>query len=171
MATTAPHSSKLSSHAERVAHAQKALIPFLIAALVLAGLSLIAAPSFSQQDKPVEAVMKVKLRHAQDVLQGLATEDFDNIRTNATRLSTLSKAAAWQVDKGPEYAKLSEDFRRAVDDMAAHAKQKNLDACTLDYVQMTMVCVRCHKHVRKIGITRIDAPMRPGDVITALASD
>ena len=129
----------------------------LLTTSVIIGLAIsvftLAAPSPPQ--KPADAIMGAKLRAAQTILEGLATEDYPGIRANAMRLSQLSRAAQWRVDKGPEYTKLSDDFRRAVDAMADHAREKNLDACTLDYVQMTMICVKCHKYVRKVGIAEI----------------
>lgn len=125
----------------------------LLITLILAiALGVWSSAGLGQQDKPVRTVMKAKLKHAQAILKGLAVEDFVEIRTNAERLSALSRAAEWNIHKGPEYARHSKDFRATVDEMAQHAKDQKLDACTLDYVQMTMICVRCHKHVRHLGI-------------------
>ena len=46
--------------------------------------------------------MKAKLQHAQRVLEGLATEDFDLIAKHSQEMSLLSQAATWQVLQTPK---------------------------------------------------------------------
>jgi uncharacterized protein (TIGR01244 family) len=52
----------------------------------------------------------------------------------------------------------SEDFRRNAERAASGARAKNIDGVALAYVQMTMNCVNCHKHVREVRMTRRDVP-------------
>lgn len=102
--------------------------------------------------EPVDGVrrfMRPKLDHAQKVLEGLTLEDFNLIREHGKALMRLSEAAEWQVLPGPEYVRHSEDFQRRVSDMIVAANKENIDAATLAYVQLTMNCVQCHKHVRE----------------------
>ena len=99
-------------------------------------------------------IMKAKLAHAQAVLEGIALEDFDQVRKNAQRLHELSQAADWQVQRTMEYQVFSAEFRRIVEDMAQHAQKKNIHALTLDYMQMTMTCVKCHSHMRWEGLAQ-----------------
>ena len=40
--------------------------------------------------------------------------------------------------------------------MAKNAKAKNLDGAALDYMDLTMTCVKCHKYVRETRMTRLD---------------
>jgi hypothetical protein len=51
----------------------------------------------------------------------------------------------------------SNDFRRSADSIVQAAKAKNLDGAALAYVDMTLTCVRCHKHVRKVRETRLNS--------------
>ena len=108
----------------------------------------------SKQDRPVQTIMKTKLKHAQTAIEGLTLENFVKLQESAKALSTLSRAAEWNVHKSPEYIRFSREFRQITADLEKHAKEKNLDACTLDYIQMTMTCVACHKHVRNIVVAQ-----------------
>ena len=107
--------------------------------------------------------MRVKLRHAQQVLEGLTLEDYDLISENADKMSLLSSATQWQVIQSPEYVRRSGEFRRATDALAAAAKNKNLDGATLAYVRMTMRCVDCHKYVRSVRQARLGKPLLEAD--------
>jgi len=127
--------------------------------LIVAGaLALVAAGAMTALSRPAPAdirtVMKAKLGHAQSVLEGLALENFAQIEQNAQALSALSRAAGWGVHDTPEYIKFSEDFRAIANSLAANAHAKKLEAATLDYLQLTMTCVKCHSHVRKVGVAR-----------------
>lgn len=109
-----------------------------------------------QAQPELKTIMKVKLINTQAVLEGLALEDFSRIERAATTLASLSKASAWKVAKTPEYIKFSKDFQEVADSLAANAKARKLEASTLDYVQLTMLCVKCHTHARKIGVASLD---------------
>lgn len=116
------------------------------------------------QQEQVEDVMKAKLRHAQNLLKAVALDDFDAIIKDSQALSLLSQEASWNMIQTPEYLQHSIDFRRAVDSMNKAGKEKNLDAVTLAYFQMTMRCVDCHRHVRTIRVgetpaLELDAPL------------
>lgn len=107
-----------------------------------------------QAQPELKTVMKVKLIHTQAILEGLALEDFGKIERSAKTLSDLSKATAWKVAKTPEYIKFSGDFQDIANSLAANAKARKLEAATLDYMQLTMLCVKCHTHARKIGVAK-----------------
>jgi hypothetical protein len=104
----------------------------------------------------VEKLMAKKLAHAQKVLEGIALAEFDTIESNAAELSILSKTAEFKVLKTPEYELHSNAFRRSLEEMKRGVKDRNLDTAALAYVDMTLTCVRCHKHVREIRVTLAD---------------
>jgi hypothetical protein len=104
----------------------------------------------------LEKLMAKKLVHAQKVLEGIAIYDLDAVKDNARELSILSKTAEFKVLKTPEYELHANEFRRSLENMQRGAKDKNLDAAALAYVDMTLACVRCHKHVRDIRVTLAD---------------
>ena len=43
-------------------------------------------------------------------------------------------------------------------DARKEVKKRNLDAAALNYVDMTLLCVKCHKHVREVRRTRLVPP-------------
>jgi hypothetical protein len=71
------------------------------------------------------------------------------ISSHAEELIAISKEAEWKVVKTPRYETYSNDFRREAEDLIKAAKAKNVDAAALAYVDLTLTCVKCHKHVRE----------------------
>jgi cytochrome c556 len=116
-----------------------------LAVLALGGM---LASSASAQNE-VAAFMKAKLVHAEKVLEGLATEDFDLIVKHSQAISLLCQDELWSVVKTVEYHERSKEFQRSVNAITEAARQKNLDAAALAYVNTTLSCVNCHKYVRK----------------------
>ena len=96
----------------------------------------------------VAAFMRAKLAHSADVLEGLSLEDFDLIARGAQQLSLVSQDSNWQVIQTEDYARQSMEFRRACDGLRRAAKEKNLDAAVLAWMDVTMKCVQCHRYVR-----------------------
>lgn len=112
------------------------------------GVCLSALPGRSQPSDGVRKFMRPKLANSQHILEGLSLEDFAMISENAKRLMRLSEAAEWQVLPSPEYVRYSADFQRLANELVDAANQRDLDAATLTYVQLTINCVKCHKYVR-----------------------
>jgi len=115
-------------------------------------LLLIALPiavTFSQEGAKTRSVlMQKKLEHSQQILEGLATEDFALIAKNAKILSTYTQLETWTRSGLPQYETQLKIFRFANDEMIRQAEAKNLDGCSLAYIQLTLGCVNCHKVVR-----------------------
>jgi len=101
-------------------------------------------------------LMRKKLEHAQKLLEGIAVNDLKKVDENAGDLMTLSKRAEFRALKTLDYDRHTNDFRRTLDDMRRGVKNKNLEAVTLAYMDMTMTCVRCHTHVRDTRLARRD---------------
>ena len=121
------------------------------AAAVIAGLLVWLAARSEAQDAPnTREVMKLKLSYAQNVLEGITTENTDLIVANAQKLSALSKAAGWRARETPEYELFSAEFRLHSDAVARAAKDKNIDAASLAYFQMTISCINCHRYMRDV---------------------
>jgi hypothetical protein len=119
---------------------------------MLCALALLAAapavPSAAGAEGDLSTFMKVKLRHSEKVLEGLATEDYELIVKNSQAMSLLCVDEMWSVLKTPEYQERSREFRRSVDAITEAARGRNLEAAALNYVDATMKCVSCHKYVR-----------------------
>ena len=123
---------------------QKSILPIVL--LILLGVSM---PALTKEPMDKEQVfMRTKLAHSQQVLEGLATEDFQSIADHSNQLKLISLDANWQVLQTEEYIRQSKEFRRATDNLTAAAEKKNLDGAVLAYFQLTQSCVSCHKYVR-----------------------
>lgn len=103
----------------------------------------------------LRAFMRLKLSHAQDVLEGLATEDFRRIARGAQKLRSLAADASWSVYETEEYSLYSREFVDATRQMSTAARDKNIDGAALAYVQLTLTCVQCHKHVRDVRTAQV----------------
>jgi hypothetical protein len=121
----------------------------LVAAATLAAIGAVpAADGPAVEPDKVAAFMRAKLGHSQNVLEGLAVEDFDLIEKGAQDLALASQASSWQVLQTEDYARHSDEFRRSCNALRAAAKARNLDGAALAWMEVTMKCIQCHKYVR-----------------------
>jgi hypothetical protein len=131
------------------------VLGLLLGALSLAGHA--AQPKKKGKAEKVDALMKKKLVQSQKVLAGIALNDFDKIAEGAEELMHISKQAEFkEVIKSPLYEVYSMQFRSNAEDLIKSAKKKNVDAAALSYVELTLTCVKCHKHVREKRMATLD---------------
>jgi hypothetical protein len=125
---------------------------------VILGLSVaVLASSGREPEKGKEnELMRRKLACSQKVLEGIAVADYKMIGKNAEELLQISKEAGFRVLKTPTYELHTNQFRRSVEALIQNAKEKNIDAAALTYVDLTLTCVKCHKHVRDERMTSRD---------------
>lgn len=111
-------------------------------------------------DKPgakklaMKAFMRKKLAASQDVMEGLALEDFDLIAKGAKQLQGTSAAAEFMVVNDPIYKEHADDFRRIVAKLDRAAREKRVEGATLAFMDLTMTCVECHKYTRTILVAQ-----------------
>ena len=135
-------------------------VTFVAVALAL----LLGIPTLSghggepKKDDKLHDLMQRKLAASQKVLEGIALGDFDKIGKQADELIEVSKQTEWRILKTPQFELHSNDFRRIADNLAQNAKDKNLDGAALNYVELTLTCVKCHKYIRERRDTAIDDP-------------
>jgi cytochrome c556 len=115
--------------------------------VLMAGTLLLSRGDDQPKDRNV--FMKLKLQNAQSVLEGLALTDFKKIETGGEYLWMLSKKTEFQHRHTPEYKQYSDAFGRNAETIVRMAQEKNLDGAARAYVQMTINCVDCHKHLRE----------------------
>jgi hypothetical protein len=138
-------------------------LKFILAvAFLVANIPAFGSPNQAPKKESAKAnqkaddLMKRKLEHAQKVLEGIALNDFDRITKHAEELIVISHEAEWKAIKLPDYELYSGEFRRSAQTLVKNATAKNLDGAALAYVELTMSCVKCHKHVREVRMTRRD---------------
>lgn len=98
--------------------------------------------------KELNDLMRRKLDNSQKILEGIALSDFDTIAKSAEDLIVISEQAQWQVLETPEYRAHSSNLRRTAGVLIEKSKEKNVDGTVLAYLDLTMTCVKCHKHLR-----------------------
>jgi hypothetical protein len=128
---------------------------FLLAALILASLFAGTTSTYAQAEKEsdVKEVMRQKVACSMQVLVGITLEDYGLIANNADNLVKLSNKTNWYSRQVPEYELFLNEFRRNAQELMEAGQQKNLDAASLAYVNMTLSCVSCHKVIRKSSDT------------------
>ena len=93
--------------------------------------------------------MQLKLNHAKGILEGLATEDFEQIAKDSQALTALSLQSSWNTHTTLEYLDHSSDFRRALNVITKAAHEENLDRAALAFVNLTVQCIECHRYLRQ----------------------
>ncbi len=122
-----------------------------VTALVISGVLLIGVAAILPREsgsQPLDRIMRQKLEQAQVVLGAIVVEDFESVEEAAVALARLTEASGWAVLRSPEYRGHSADFLRACEALAEAAGQRSIDATALEYVNLTLKCVQCHKYVR-----------------------
>ena len=124
---------------------------FLLAPLAVALLLTGTKSTYAQAEKEsgVKGAMRQKVACSQQLLVGITLEDYGLIVNNAKKLVELSNKTNWYSRQVPEYELFLNEFRRNAQELMKAGQQKNLDAASLAYGQMTLSCVSCHKFIRK----------------------
>jgi hypothetical protein len=120
----------------------------------VAGIGVACVAAALAQEPNLRHIMQRKLDHAHAILEALIMEDYETLEDSAGALQKLSEEAGWFVLQTPEYTERSTSFQRAVAEIEASAKERNLDRAALGYVDMTLQCVQCHQYLR--GAARAD---------------
>lgn len=111
--------------------------------------------------------MRFKLHYAQGVLEGIATENFPLVTTNAVRLGQLARSTEWKARTTPEYDRFTTDFLRHTEALRKAAQKGNAEAASVAYFQLTVSCVNCHRHLRGVETGRLERPPTDAGVTVA----
>lgn len=108
------------------------------------------------RDQALGMFMQAKLDHSKDVLEGLTTGDFTRVVQGAQALRDLTENELWRVNPNINYVRYTEEFVRLTDALEAEGQSQDIDGATLNFVNLTINCVNCHKFVRDQRITLAD---------------
>ena len=157
-------------------------IAFLLALSILAARSwqpsAAASPVEKEKDKPKAAsrekadngdeekaalakFMHVKLDASNEILEGLLMEDEKKIIKGAEKMRAMSQAEKWRISNDMMYRHHSEDFRRNVDKLITAAKGNSIDRAALNWFDVTLSCIDCHRWVRRVLIAGADESIQP----------
>ena len=136
----------------RMTRNERRIVVAIMGTISMSMSGLLAPAADSPVDKDlrgrVAVFMRAKLASSQSVLEGLVTEKFDLVVSGGQRMIVMSRAAEWNAGEGDVYRRDTARFVDAAEELIKHAKAKNIEGATLSYLQLTMSCVDCHKHVR-----------------------
>ena len=116
------------------------------AALVLA---VAGGTSSSAQTPRVSKVMRVKLDHAQRILEAVVTSNWQQLDRESRALAKLTEGPDWSVLRMPEYARQSQAFLQATNELIEAAGRRDLEAATLGFTSLTVRCVACHRYLAR----------------------
>jgi len=121
----------------------------VVAVLGIALLPVALSAEDQKEDREPSYWMKQKLTYAQEILNGLAKEDYALLTKNARAMQALDKIELFVRQKPEGYRTQLKTFQFSVNELVRNAEDKNLDGATLAFTQLTVSCVNCHKELRK----------------------
>ena len=92
--------------------------------------------------------MREKLGHSQKILEAILTSNFALLDRESAALTKATESPAWTVLKSPEYMKQSDAFLKALRELTAAAKDRDLDTAAQRYTDLTMSCFGCHRAMK-----------------------
>ncbi len=92
--------------------------------------------------------MRSKLKMVQQIVEGIATEDYEMIDKGGMELLELAESAAWKSAHEPYYKHYSTNFEHSSRGLIQAAKSKSIEKATFAYIHVTISCTGCHQHVR-----------------------
>jgi hypothetical protein len=134
---------------------RRAVVPIVIVAGIF-GLWMLARAQEVRSDaqpaqrETLDRFMRRKLDLSARLLEKLATGRLAPVAEAAQSLSLLCLDEDWNLIKTPEYAERSADFRRTANAIDKAAREENLPAAQLAYVQLVGQCFSCHEFVRDL---------------------
>jgi hypothetical protein len=121
----------------------------IVGVLVLLMLPFVLTAEDAEEDEGPSFWMKQKLKYSQEILNGLAQEDFALIEKNALAMKGLNKIESFVRQKPEGYRTQLKTFEFSVSELLRNSQDKSIDGATLAFTQMTISCVNCHKELRK----------------------
>jgi len=125
------------------------LRPTVVAVVSLCVIALAAFQARAQlSEERQAALMQEKLKQSQNLLEGLATENYTQIAESAKIMNALNVLEEWFGAEEAAYQAQLKTFRFANEELIRLADDENIDGAALAYMQLTLSCVNCHKHLR-----------------------
>ncbi len=138
---------------DHVHHREWLLMQRLLWAGAVAALTTsLTVSNGSAQTTALNRVMRQKLEQSQGMLAAVVTSNWADLERRSEALVRITSDPAWAVLKTPEYARQSQAFLHAAQDLVDAAKRRDLDAAPAAYVSLTLSCVQCHRYVARARI-------------------
>lgn len=98
--------------------------------------------------QPASFWMKKKLQYSEKVLEGLAEADYETIAENAKLMNQLDQIEDFVRGRDEEYRHHLKTFDRVTRELVQQANDEDIDGAALAFMELTLNCVNCHKHLR-----------------------
>ncbi len=120
--------------------------------MLLTGTSMLAAAwtNHNNQEINLPGLMLAKLASTQQVVTGLVSKNFGEIKRGAKGMISICDASEWELHPDPLYGHYKTELRRQATRLSELADQQNLEGAAFNYVQTISTCVSCHSHCRDI---------------------
>jgi cytochrome c556 len=115
---------------------------------------LFATGAAHAQSARTGRMMREKLVHAQQVLEALTTSNYEKLDRESAALSRIAGSSVWEELKTRELRIYTDNFLKAVADLSASAKRRDLDSAAVQYTTMVTACYQCHRHLKDARIAR-----------------
>ncbi len=104
---------------------------------------------------PQATLMQAKLSSCRMILEGLVTEDYEQIRAGAEDVRQIAESTAVG-ESGNEStdhlsAHFQREFLRLSEQLIHMAEDKNMPGAAYSYNSLTATCIACHDHLRRDG--------------------
>jgi hypothetical protein len=117
------------------------------------------------QERELTRVMREKLDHAQRILGAVVTSDWPALERQSRDLLRVAENPTWVSEfRTPMYARHSEAFLRATQDLLDAAQRRDLEVAPIAYVSLTLTCVQCHRYTARARVANNEAGGTPRDV-------
>jgi cytochrome c556 len=113
---------------------------------------LIATTAAHAQTARTGPMMREKLLHTQRVLEALTTSDYDMLSRESVALSRIAESPTWAELKTRELRIFTDNFLKAVADLADASKRRDLDAAAVDYSALVTTCYQCHRQLKGLRV-------------------
>ncbi len=114
-------------------------------------------PNHNEQQS---ALMLAKLASSQKIVEGLVSNDFEQIRRGATELNRICDATEWSARNDQAYAHHRTELRRQAQKLSKLADERNLDGAAYTYMHSLTTCISCHEYCRDVlKIAEFTEPM------------
>ncbi|MFO0943270.1 MAG: hypothetical protein U0930_21255 [Pirellulales bacterium] len=124
----------------------------LIVVTFVLGVCLSAAMVTSSQEPTGQVnksgIMRMKLEPAKNILEAIALGDLQSVRKHTEQIRLLTLDESWMLVQTDAYRQHTKSFERSLNLLNRMCEEKDLDAVTLAYQQVTNRCVECHREVR-----------------------
>lgn len=143
---------------------QSGLVALMICAAGIAvfGPHAASAPSPAQDEiaapprkDVMEKFMAKKLAAAQHALEGVASENYEQIGKMTAEMIELSRHEAWEQMASHRFVQDTADFVTAAEFLQRMALAKDAEGTSLGFMRLTLTCTNCHAHVRSSSVAQL----------------